>query len=102
MMTIKVIMNPDDYKIAIKGMSEFRIDEGILPKCDCRLCIRSRKWDEILGRNDLNEIKALTLEIIDILLHVEEDLTFKELKLSGQWNTTRVKRDAVIRHSGDY
>jgi hypothetical protein len=53
--------------------------------CQCKLCVRHRKWKEILDRNDLQEIKDLVNEIISLLLNSELDNNYYECILDGSW-----------------
>lgn len=58
--------------------------------CNCETCVRSRRWNEIVERRNVEELLELIREIRDHLCNVEEDLSIKDCILSGQWPTSDV------------
>jgi hypothetical protein len=54
--------------------------------CNCTTCVRSRRWNEIIERNNPNEeLRGMINEIRNDLCYAEEDLSIKECILSGNW-----------------
>lgn len=58
--------------------------------CNCRFCVRSRRWNEIVERKNTEELLELIKELRNDLCCAEEELSIKECILSGQWPTSDV------------
>lgn len=54
-------------------------------RCNCQHCIDSRKWDAILARGDIGELRVLVEELRNRLADAEEDLSIKKEVLKGDW-----------------
>lgn len=42
--------------------------------CECRHCMESRAWNEIVARGDVSELRALIEELRNRLVDTEEEL----------------------------
>lgn len=52
--------------------------------CNCRLCKRSRKFDDVMKRVQQKDHKWFK-DLYTELINVEADLEYKDAIMSGQW-----------------
>lgn len=53
--------------------------------CQCQSCLRSRKYDEIIARSDITELKAFINELRNDLCSAELDLDVWNAIRDGSW-----------------
>lgn len=57
-------------------------------KCNCPSCVDYRKWNAIVTRGEVKELRELIEELRNRLADVEEDLSIKNVILDGDWPTS--------------
>ena len=66
--------------------------------CNCAQCVRSRRMQFILDGGSIEELKALVIELYDLVMNTEMDLNHAQAVIDGSWpDAERVIRTARAR-----
>ncbi len=57
--------------------------------CDCKSCTDSRRWDGIVERSDVSEMKELITELSERLRDTEADNDYFEAVMNGSWPSAK-------------
>lgn len=72
-------------KITGHGL-EFDIKNISKTQCECAVCARHRKIEEIIKRRDVNELISILQQCENQLFDTEFDLDYYKLVANGKWH----------------
>jgi translation elongation factor EF-G len=64
--------------------------------CNCPSCQDDRKWDDIVERGDVEELKQLVQELRERLCNAESELDIDEAILAGEWPSSKQYAEAIL------